>query len=204
MHYMDEAAAALARSIGARVRQERKVRGWTLDQLAATAAVSRRMVVNVENGEVNPSVGTLLRLSQALDVGLPALVEAPARHPVTVTPRGSGAVLWTGAHGGRGILVASAPTPDIVELWDWTLLPGERRDSEAHTEGTRELIQVHAGAMTVIVDGDPYELAAGDAVAFPGDVSHSYANAHATTARFSLTVFEPRLTPARATEAPHA
>ena len=74
---MDREAAKLATAIGARVKQERQARGWTLDQLAGAASVSRRMVVSVEQGAVNPSVGTLLRLSDALGVGLPALVEPP-------------------------------------------------------------------------------------------------------------------------------
>ena len=78
---MDEGTAALALAIGARVRQERQSRRWTLDQLAEAAGVSRRMVVNVEQGAANPSVGTLLRISDALGVGLPALVERPGPRP---------------------------------------------------------------------------------------------------------------------------
>ena len=58
--------SALAAAIGSRVRQERQSRGWTLDQLAEATSVSRRMVVNVEQGATNPSVGTLLRISDAL------------------------------------------------------------------------------------------------------------------------------------------
>ena len=60
---MDESTTSLALAIGARVKQERQSRGWTLDQLAESAGVSRRMVVNVEQGAANPSVGTLLRIS---------------------------------------------------------------------------------------------------------------------------------------------
>jgi transcriptional regulator with XRE-family HTH domain len=74
---MDDSTTALAQAIGARVRQERTERRWTLDQLADASGLSRRMVVNVEQGATNPSVGTLLRLSAALGVGLPALVEPP-------------------------------------------------------------------------------------------------------------------------------
>src|SRR5579859_4441496 len=118
---MDEGTAALALAIGVRVRQERLSRRWTLDQLAEAAGVSRRMVVNVEQGAANPSVGTLLRISDALGVGLPALVEPPARTMVKVTRRGEGAVLWTGDGGGRGVLVAGTEPPDVAELWDWTL-----------------------------------------------------------------------------------
>ena len=54
---MDDGTVKLGRVIGVRVKQERR---WTLDRLAAAAGVSR-MVVNVEQAEVNPSVGTLLR-----------------------------------------------------------------------------------------------------------------------------------------------
>src|SRR3954468_18380805 len=115
---MDEATTNLALAIGARVRQERQSRGWTLDQLAEAAGVSRRMIVNVEQGAANPSVGTLLRISDALGVGLPALVEPPRQKPVKVTRSGEGAALWSGESGGRGVLVAGTEPPDVVELWD--------------------------------------------------------------------------------------
>jgi quercetin dioxygenase-like cupin family protein len=192
---MDEGTAALASAIGGRVRQERQSRRWTLDQLAEAAGVSRRMVVNVEQGAANPSVGILLRISDALGVGLPALVERPEPKPVTVTRHGDGAVLWRGQSGGRGVLVAGTGPPDVMELWDWTLGPGDAHPSEAHTPGTKELVQVQQGTITVEVAGQPVTLDAGDAVAFGGDVAHSYANPGTQPARFSLAVFEPGVGP---------
>ncbi|MCW3840631.1 XRE family transcriptional regulator [Micromonospora yasonensis] len=188
---MDESTAALALAIGVRVRQERQSRRWTLDQLAEAAGVSRRMVVNVEQGAANPSVGTLLRISDALGVGLPALVEPPHPKPVKVTRQGDGAVLWSGESGGRGVLVAGTEPPDVVELWDWTLGPGDRHVSDAHTPGTRELVQVQQGTITVEIADRSVTLDTGDAVAFPGDVPHSYANPGTQPARFCLAVFEP-------------
>lgn len=196
---MDQSAETLARAIGERVKQERKGRDWTLDQLAAAAGVSRRMVVNVEQGAVNPSVGTLLRLSDALGVGLPALVEPPAPRGAKATRHGEGAVLWTGELGGRGVLVAGTEPPDVVELWDWTLAAGERHASEAHTAGTRELLQVQQGSIVVEADGQRHELAAGDALTFFGDTAHAYANPGDVPARFSLAVFEPGVGAAPAT-----
>jgi transcriptional regulator with XRE-family HTH domain len=188
---MDESTTNLATAIGARVRQERQARGWTLDQLAESAQVSRRMVVNVEQGAANPSVGTLLRISDALGVGLPALVEPPRPKPVKVTRRGEGAALWSGDAGGRGVLVAGTEQPDVMELWDWTLAPGEQHGSEAHAPGTKELLQVQQGTVTVEVASQSVTLAARDALTFPGDVAHSYANTGTEPARFSLAVFEP-------------
>jgi transcriptional regulator with XRE-family HTH domain len=173
------------------VKQERQTRQWTLDQLAETAGVSRRAVVNVEQGAANPSIGTLLRISDALGIGLPALVAPPAPKPVTVTRAGEGAALWAGEHGGRGLLVAGTDPPDVVELWDWTLGPDDRHTSEAHTAGTKELIQVREGMVAVSVGDQVVMLEAGDSVSFPGDIAHGYANAGDGVANFALAVFEP-------------
>jgi len=183
--------AALALAIGARVKHERQSRGWTLDRLAEAAGVSRRMLVNVEQGAANPSVGTLLRISDALGIGLPTLVEIPQAKPVKVTRSGDGATLWSSESGGRGVLVAGTEPPDVVELWDWTLAPGDQYLSEAHSRGTRELVQVQQGTIIVTIADQPVTLDTGDAVTFPGDVDHSYANPGIQPARFSLAVFEP-------------
>lgn len=201
---MSTSVAPLARAIGARVRRQRKARDWTLDDLARAASVSRRMVVSIEQGSVNPSVGVLLRLSDALGIGLPELVERPASRSPQVTRSGAGAVLWSGDHGGRGTLVAGTEAPDVVELWDWRLAPGERHDSEAHAAGTRELLHVLEGAATLTVGDEVIELAAGDTVGFHGDVAHSYANPGALPARFSLAVFEPGVGTEAHSEGGHA
>jgi len=188
---VDQETEALALAIGTRVKQERQSRGLTLDQLAEAAGVSRRMVVNVEQGAANPSVGTLLRISDALGVGLPALVESPRPKPVKVTRSGEGAALWSSDSGGRGVLVAGTDSPDVVELWDWTMGPGDSHVSEAHAAGTKELLQVREGTVRLEVAGQPVILEEGDAVSFPGDAAHSYSNPGTRPARFSLAVFEP-------------
>ncbi|MCU1437889.1 MAG: putative helix-turn-helix domain protein [Naasia sp.] len=189
---MDASTATLAAAIGARVRQARQDRRWTLDTLAEAAGVSRRMLVNVEQGAVNPSLGTLLRLGEALGVGLPALVEAPTSEPMTVTRSGTGPTLWRGDSGGAGVLVSGTATPDVFELWDWRLEPGERHDSEPHAPGARELVSVQEGALALAVADRTTVLERGDASAFRGDLPHSYANPGAEPVRFSLAVFEPR------------
>lgn len=203
MHYdalMDENVESLAQVIGARVKQERNARGWTLDRFAKIAGVSRRMIVNVEQGTVNPSVGTLLHLSDALGVGLPSLVKSPNSPVEKLTRHGEGAVLWSGEYGGKGTLVAGTEPPDVVELWDWTLGPGDHHDSEAHAIGTRELLHVLEGALTIEVDKRTYNLATGDALTFFSDVDHSYTNPHNHPAHFSLTVFEPGVGASHRTE----
>lgn len=206
MHYaalVDNNASQLSAAIGAKVRAERQAREWTLDHLAETSGVSRRMLINVEQGSANPSVTTLLRLSDALGIGLQALVAVPQTTSVKVIRAGEAPALWTGDGGGRGMLLAGTTPPDILELWDWTLAPGDRHDSEAHVRGTKEILQVREGTVTVTVGDQSQVLEIDDAISFASDVAHSYANDGEAPARFSLTVFEPGVGAGAKTEASH-
>ncbi len=200
---MDISARELSVAIGRKVCAERQARRWTLDQLAEKSGVSRRMLINVEQGAANPSVTTLLRLSDALGIGLQALVDVPQVTSVKVVRSGEAPALWTGNGGGRGVLLAGTTPPDILELWDWTLAPGDRHDSEAHVRGTKEILQVRGGTVTVEVNGQVEALAVDDTISFPSDVPHSYVNDGPEAARFSLTVFEPGVGAGSASEASH-
>lgn len=193
MHYMNDLANSLSRAIGARVKNERTARQWTLDRLAEAAGVSRRMVVNVEQGVANPSVATLVRISDALSIGLPSLVEPPTTESTRLTRDGEGSVLWRGEHGGEGVLLVGTQQADSVELWEWTLAVDDVHRSDAHAPGTRELLQVRSGRVSVSSGSQVHILAPGDAIAFAGDNSHSYMNAGKEEARFLLAVFKPDL-----------
>lgn len=188
---MSDTPKDLAAAIGVRVKERRTMLRWTLDRLAEQAGVSRRVLVNIEQGSTNPNIGTLLRVSDALGVGLPELVEPPELDLARVTRDGEGAVLWTGENGGRAVLVAGTKSPNVIELWEWSLGVGDRHDSEAHVGGTRELLQVLAGTVEVVVGTESFTLELHDAITFRGDEQHAYANAGAGEARFALTVFEP-------------
>lgn len=187
---MDE-AAALGVLIGERVRSERKRRTWTLDELAQRSGVSRRMLVTIEQGGTNPSIATLLRLSDALGVGLPALVAPGPTTSVTVNRKADRKALWSSEAGGAAYLTAGTAAPEVLELWDWHLGPGDEYRGEAHTPGTRELLSVLKGTVRLTVAGQSWDLRTGDAASFAGDVPHAYANPGAAGARFALTVYEP-------------
>lgn len=180
-------------SIGRRVREQRGFLGWTLDELAAHSGVSRRTIVNVEQGSVNASIGILLRLSDALGIGIPSLVAPDRVGALTHVLAGDGTALWEGEGGGRGILLAGTAPPDVVELWEWSLGPGDRHSSEAHTAGTREIAHLREGELVIEASGNSIALATGDTLTFDGDADHAYINPGTTTTRFTLVVFEPNV-----------
>jgi quercetin dioxygenase-like cupin family protein len=114
-------------------------------------------------------------------------------------------VLWRGTRGGRAVLGAGTEPPDVTELWDWTLGPGESHSSEPHAAGTRELLLVLDGQLELRAGQHAEVLDTGDSATFAGDQPHGYVNpCSAQAARFALTVFEPGVGPGSRSEATDA
>jgi transcriptional regulator with XRE-family HTH domain len=173
------------------VRSLRGAHGWSLDQLASRSGVSKGVLVALEQARGNPNLGTLIRVSEALGVPLTRLVQIEEEPPIQHFPAARHVVLWRGPAGGTGTLLAGSDPRPSVELWRWELRPGECRDSESHTPGTREIITVEAGVLSLKVGDSRTEVRTGDAAVFHGDRPHSYANESDTDVRFVLTVMDP-------------
>ncbi len=69
------------------------------------------------------------------------------------------------------------------ELWEWTLMPGERYDSAPDAEGWSEMIYVIAGILTLELEQDTLTLTAGAVQTFNSDQRYAYAN-HGDPLRF--------------------
>jgi quercetin dioxygenase-like cupin family protein len=87
-------------------------------------------------------------------------------------------------------------------MHSWTGHP-VTRVSGVHSARAKELIHVRQGTITVGAASQSAVLEAGDAIAFPGDVTPSYANPGESPARFSLAVFEPSVGAVNHTEVSH-
>jgi transcriptional regulator with XRE-family HTH domain len=148
----DPLTAALARN----VRSLRQARGWTLAALAARSGVSKGMVVELEQGRTNPSIATVDRLASALGVGLAELVEVGAEPELRIVTGDEAARLWSGAEGGWGAFLVGTQHPAKTELWAWTLEPGDAYEGQIHSEGSRELLYVVEGEITLVLDHRQY------------------------------------------------
>src|SRR5262249_55328745 len=99
----------VARAIARNVRRLRTNRGYTLDELASRAGVSRGMVIQIEQDRTNPSVGTLTRIADALGASIAQLVEVTDAPAVRVVPAAEAVPLWRGRRGGVGGAPARPP-----------------------------------------------------------------------------------------------
>lgn len=188
MPEMPDLSSAVARTVQA-LRAER---GWSLDQLAARSGVSKGVLVALEQRRSNPNLATLARIGDAFGVPVTRLVEVGSGPAVQLS---QGRVLWHGDNGGTGTILAATDPPWATELWRWELRPGETSGGDAHTPGTREMIWVEQGTVTLTVADQRHEVAAGQAARFPASYPHSYTNNGQTAALLTMVVVIPPASP---------
>lgn len=186
-------AEAVNAAIAERLAALRKDRRLSFDQLSTRSGVSKGMLVQIEQGRANPSIGTLCRIAAGLRVSVAELVAMAGaeRSPVRVVGRDGSRRLWAGAKGGSGLLLVGSNGPDMLELWAWEMHPGERFEAQAHSAGTQELIHVLEGKLALDVEGTSYVLETGSSAHARTDRAHAYACASPTVTRFTMVVFEP-------------
>jgi len=173
-------------ALGERVKELRKKKGWTLDELSAACGVSRSMLSQIERNGVNPTVAVALRIAQAFAIPLGSLVEAPeAPAAIEVVLAGDRSTHFRSDKDCRIRTLSPLHLEKDVEFYEIRLKPGGALRSAAHFAGTREILTVHQGAARVRSGGASRELAAGDSAHYPADVPHEIVN----TGRDTLIAF---------------
>ncbi len=181
MHKDSSHRASVLQHVSQNVRQLRSVAGLSQTALAERSGVSRRMLVAIEAGEKNVSLTTLDLIAEAwvwhsVRSSRPLIGRDPSRIDE---------LAWAGEHAGsKAILLGSSPARREVELWEWTLAPGESYASEADAEGWSEQIYVAAGCLTLVIEGRERRLQAGEFHVFPSNCRYVYRNDASEPTRF--------------------
>ena len=80
--------------LGARVRELRKARNWTLEQAAQQAGLARSTLSKIENEQMSPTFDAVKKLAEGLGISIPQLFTAPKTNQVlgrmAVTKSGEG------------------------------------------------------------------------------------------------------------------
>ncbi|MBN9886426.1 helix-turn-helix domain-containing protein [Salipiger abyssi] len=78
-----EEAFAEPLDLGARVRELRKERDWTLEEAARHAGLARSTLSKIENGQMSPTYDALKKLAVGLGIGVPQLFTPPKREQIS-------------------------------------------------------------------------------------------------------------------------
>ncbi|MFC4146847.1 cupin domain-containing protein [Micromonospora mangrovi] len=166
--------SAVTSAVARQVHELRAARGWSFEELAGRSGVSKGMLVQIEGARTNPSIGTLCRVADAFGVNIARLLDPAEESPVRISAAADAPVLWRGDRGGAAQLLSGLGEPDLVELWDWRMQPGETHHSPDHPRGTREVLHVLTGTAIVDVDGVDHVVRAGETIEFHADRAHGY------------------------------
>jgi transcriptional regulator with XRE-family HTH domain len=184
---LDQLTQSLARNL----KRWRGERGFTLDALAARAGVSRGMIIQIEQARTNPSVGTTVKLADALGVSITTLLDYEQGSQVRLVPESQAVRMWSTEAGSSTTLLVGTEARGPIELWSWYLMPGDSSASDPHPEGTVELLHVTAGELTLVVDGEAHAVPAGSSATFEAHVPHSYRNDGTEPAELTMAVSIP-------------
>ena len=196
----DEVNGLLARQF-ARLRKAQKL---SFDALAARSDVSKGLLVAIERGVANPSIGTLCKLAAGLRVSLTDLLVGEAAHcaSVRLVAPDQAKALWAGPSGGSALLLVGSSGPDMLELWEWTMFPGEEFRSKGHPGSTVELLAVLEGALALEIDGVDHRIATHHRAVARTDRPHAYRCHGRKRTRFTMVVCEPAPARSARTQAP--
>jgi len=177
----DSNRAPVLQHVSQNVRRLRNEAGLSQSVLAENSGVSRRMLVAIEAGEKNVSLSTLDLIAEALGVAFSDLIKAPDNRDSSRINE----LAWAGEHpGSKAVLLASTPARREVELWEWRLEPGEFYKTNADPEGFSEQVFVFEGALTLLIDGEAWVLAAGEFFTYASNRTHGYRNDGEVATRF--------------------
>ena len=186
----DVGAAELGRRVAENLRQRRKARNMSLDDLARASGVSRAALSQIETCKSNPTVGVLWKIAVGLGIPFAELIGAP-RSGAAVLRRADSQVLRSSDGRFESRPLTPAGASPLVELYELRISARSTHRSEAHAPGTHEVVVVLTGQLRLHVDQEMYELAAGDSIAFAADRPHSYENPADAEARYhNVIVYE--------------
>ena len=178
----------LLRAISGNVASHRRALKWSQQELADRSEVSRRMIGMIESGESNVSLATLGHIAAAFNLAFSELVNDHPGVPAAASLPEKGVQLWQGRPGTKVELLQSFPASRTVELWKWTIAPGDRYAGEPDLPGYREMVYVIRGELTLEREGGTQVLKAGASIAFPSDRPYAFANTGKGSLSFTLNV----------------
>jgi transcriptional regulator with XRE-family HTH domain len=157
-------------SFGARLRELRLRRGWTLQELAARSGLSKPFLSRLESGSRQASIAAVLTLSRVFDISLASLFESPPVTEPCVIVRAADAVEKT-INGLKYVPLSHAGRFFNLQPLRIKVSPSRRGDEHYHHDG-EEWIFVLSGKLKLSLAGKTYDLSPGDSAHFESRQPH--------------------------------
>jgi transcriptional regulator with XRE-family HTH domain len=183
---LEAGAVALSGQLGKTVQRLRKAYNLSLSELAEQSGVAKSIISQIERNETNPTLATIWRLAQALDVSIDRVLQGAEDEPfVAKSSRADTPILVSDDGRCRLAIIGWIKTVEWLQWYDFSADPGGALESEAHQRGSIECLSVREGELEVEVAGTVDRARAGETLRYRCDRPHVIRNrgtevAHAT------------------------
>lgn len=183
---------ALDARLASRLAQLRAERGWSLDDLAERAGISRSSLSRIERSEISPTAALLGRLCTAYERTMSQLLaEVESEPPQLVSA--SAQFTWHDEASGFTRRTVSPPRAGLRgEVIEGTLDPGaDIRYDAPPLPGLEHHLWLFDGTVRLTVDGHPHHLAPGDCLRYRLWGASHFHNPGPAPARYAVLLVHP-------------
>lgn len=162
--------------IGTRINAIREAKGLSLEELSHITGFEVDLLSKIENKEVQPQLGMVIKLSKALDSAFSRLVSGVGSsiYSVTRKDKGKSASRSTSRKGKKQLYSYQSLAPEVkgrhMEALMVTL--EENPDEEISVHEGEEFIYVVEGVVALKIGEDAFELEPGDSVYYLSTTPH--------------------------------
>jgi quercetin dioxygenase-like cupin family protein len=162
--------------IGDRIRRLREEKGLSIADLSHLTGFDEKSLRDFEDNTVSPQLGTIIKLSKALDSALQRLIAGEGRQLYAVTRKGERkAVARSSSAGGRRTsyrYMSLAPEVKGRHMEALMVHLEEAADQEPSVHGGEEFIHVLEGVVLLQIGKDRFELQPGDSAYYLSTTPH--------------------------------
>ena len=164
--------------IGRNIQKIRKKHGMTLDMLSEKSGVSKAMLSQIESEKVNPTIATVWKIAQGLDVDISSLLTGQDEllRKFQVSREKEITRLDTDEEGVHIKVLSPITMAEDLEMYMLTFQPGTVLNSTPHILRTEEFLTVLSGRVRVTAGENSAELGEGDFIRYHVDIDHSIEN----------------------------
>jgi len=184
--------------IGNKIAQLRQLKGISFDKLAKLANLSETQLTSIENGQIIPSLGILIRITRALGIRLGTLLD-DNKSPGPAVNRANNPALSasfsTQEDASREHLtffsLAANKQGKHLEPFIIDIKPGESSQLKKSSHEGEEFIYVMEGNVTVAYGTEVYELNQHDSIYIDSIVEHQVTTRGNENAKVLAVVYVP-------------
>lgn len=166
--------------IGERIRKLREEKGLSVDELANLTGFDVELLSNIETNKVQPQLGTVIKLSKALDSAFSRLVSGVGDKLYSITRKNEQKIVSrsTSQKGKKQIYTYRSLAPEVQGRHMEALIVQleENPDEEMSVHEGEEFIYVIEGVAVLKIGEDRFELEPGDSVYYLSTTPHQIAS----------------------------